>query len=257
MTAPPNDLFTLNDRVAVVTGAARGIGARIAAVLAEAGASVVVADLNYAAAERTAAALVAGGRTAHPLALDVSDESSVVEACAHVVADHGSPWLLVNNAGLQDRQLLLEATVAEWDRINAVNARGPFLMTRELGQAMATAGKGGRIVNIASNVLAGSLVKGQAAYAASKGALLALSSVSAFELAEHAITVNTILPGSVFTPGSMASTGPEFDGPAMRQAPFGLVEAREIGMAVLFFALPTARAITNQVLALDAGFSIT
>ncbi len=202
-------MFTLNDRVAVVTGAARGIGARIAAVLAEAGATVVVADLIYAAAERTAAALIAGGRTAHALALDVSDESSVVAACAHLVADHGVPWLLVNNAGLQDRQLLLQATVAEWDRINEVNVRGPFLMTRELGQAMATAGTGGRIVNIASNVLRGSLVKGQAAYAASKGALLALSSVSAFELAEHAITVNTILPGSVFTPGSMGSTGPD------------------------------------------------
>jgi NAD(P)-dependent dehydrogenase (short-subunit alcohol dehydrogenase family) len=134
-------MFTLHDRVAVVTGAARGIGARIAAVLAEAGASVVIADLNYAAAERTAAALVAGGWTAHALPLDVSDESSVVAACAQVVADHGAPWLLVNNAGLQDRQLLLDATVAEWDRINAVNARGPFLMTRELGQAMATAGK--------------------------------------------------------------------------------------------------------------------
>jgi NAD(P)-dependent dehydrogenase (short-subunit alcohol dehydrogenase family) len=129
------------------------------------------------------------------------------------VGDRGAPWLLVNNAGLQDRQLLLHATVAEWDRINAVNARGPFLMTRELGQAMATAGRGGRIVNIASNVLAGSLVKGQASYAASKGALLALSSVSAFELAEHSITVNTILPGPVFTPGSMASTGPELEGP--------------------------------------------
>jgi NAD(P)-dependent dehydrogenase (short-subunit alcohol dehydrogenase family) len=257
VTAPSNAMFTLHDRVAVVTGAARGIGARVAAVLAEAGATVVIADLNYTAAERTAAALVAGGWRAHALALDVSDESSVVAACAQVIADFGAPWLLVNNAGLQDRQLLLQATVTEWDRINAVNARGPFLMTRELGQAMVTAGRGGRIVNIASNVLRGSLVKGEAAYAASKGALLALSSVSAFELAEHAITVNTILPGSVFTPGSMASTGPELEGPAMRQAPFGLVEAREIGVAVLFFALPTARAITNQAIALDAGFSIT
>ena len=124
--------------------------------------------------------MVAGGWKAHALALDVSDESSVVAACAQVVADHGAPWLLVNNAGLQDRQLLLDATASEWDRINAVNARGP-----------------------------------------------------------------------------LASTGPEFEGPAMRQAPFGLVEAREIGVAVLFFALPTGRAITNQALALDAGFSIT
>lgn len=237
-------MFALDGKVAVVTGAARGIGARVAAVLAEAGATVVVADVNLPGAERTAASLTEAGWKASALALDVADESSVVEACATVVSQHGAPWLLVNNAAAQDRQLLLKATVAEWDRHNAVNARGPFLMTRELGQAMATGGHGGRIVNVASNVLRGSLVKGEAAYAASKGALLALSSVSAFELAEHGITVNTILPGSVFTPGSMSSRGPEFEGPAMRQAPFGLVEAREIGVAVLFFALPTSRAIT-------------
>ena len=250
-------MFTLNDRVAVVTGGARGIGARISAVLAEAGATVVVADIDYTGASRTAAAFTEAGWKAGAVALDVSDESSVTAACEEVVTDYGVPWLLVNNAGLQDRELLLTETVSEWDRIQAVNARGPFLMTRELGQAMASAGNGGRIVNIASNVLRGSLVKGEAAYAASKGALLALSNVSAFELAEHAITVNTILPGSVFTPGSMASRGPELEGPALRQAPFGLAEGREIGVAVLFFALPTARAITNQVLAIDGGFSIT
>lgn len=250
-------LFDLHGKVAVVTGAARGICARVAAVLAEAGATVVIADLNYTGAERTAATLTDAGWNAGAVELDVSDESSVVAACAKIVSEYGAPWLLVNNAALQDRQLLLKESVSQWDRINAVNARGPFLMTRELGQAMATAGNGGRVVNIASTVLRGSLVKGEAAYAASKGALLALSNVSAFELAEHGITVNMILPGSVFTPGSMGSRGPELEGPALRQAPFGHVESREIGVAVLFFALPTSRAITNQALAVDAGFSIT
>lgn len=241
----------------MITGAARGIGARVAAVLAEAGAMVVIADIDQSGAERTAAALVQAGWGAEAVTLDVADEASVEAAAAKIVADHGAPWLLVNNAGLQDRELLLKETVSQWDRLNAVNARGPFLMTREIGQAMAAEKRGGRIVNIASNALRGSLVKGEAAYAASKGALLALSNVSAFELAEHGITVNTILPGSVFTPGAMSSRGPELEGPALRQAPFGLVESREIGVAVLFFALPTSRAITNQVLAIDAGFSIT
>jgi NAD(P)-dependent dehydrogenase (short-subunit alcohol dehydrogenase family) len=257
VTVPSSATFSLDNRVAVVTGGARGIGARIAAVLAGAGATVVVADINHAGAERTAAALTEAGLRAAAVGIDVADEKSVTDACATIVADFGVPWLLVNNAGLQDRELLLQETVEAWDRINGVNARGAFLVTRELGRAMATGGHGGRIVNIASNVLRGSLVRGEAAYAASKGALLALSSVSAFELAEHAITVNTILPGSVFTPGSMGSRGPEPEGPAMRQAPFGLVDARDIGVAVLFFALPTSRAITNQVLAVDGGFSIT
>ncbi|WP_263998394.1 SDR family NAD(P)-dependent oxidoreductase [Mycobacterium yunnanensis] len=240
-----------------MTGGARGIGARVAAVLAEAGATVIVADIDYTGAQRTAAAFVEGGLAAHAVCVDVSDESSVMAFCVNLVSEHGTPWLLVNNAGLQDREVLFKETVAQWDRINAVNARGAFLMTRELGQAMAIAGGGGRIVNIASNVLRGSLIKGEAAYAASKGALLALSSVSAFELSEHAITVNTILPGSVFTPGSMGSRGPQLEGPALRQAPFGLVDGRQIGTAVLFFALPISRGITNQALAVDAGFSIS
>ena len=166
------------------------------------------------------------------------------------------PWVLVNNAGLQDREFLLEATAAEWDRINAVNARGPFLTIRELARAMVSAGTGGRIVNIASNVLRGSIIKGLAAYAASKGALVALSQASAFELVEHGITVNTVLPGGVMTPGAINAKGPITEGPATRPQPLGLVDPREIGAAVLFFATPAARAITNQVLAVDGGFSV-
>ena len=120
----------------------------------------------------------------------------------------GTPWVLVNNAGIQDRQLLLEGTAEEWDRMNAVNARGPFLMIREIGRAMAAQGAGGRIINIATAGLRGSIVKGLAAYVGSKGALLALSRASAFELAEHKITVNTVLPGAVATPGARSAKGP-------------------------------------------------
>jgi NAD(P)-dependent dehydrogenase (short-subunit alcohol dehydrogenase family) len=164
---------------------------------------------------------------------------------------------LVNNAALQDREFLLEADASHWDRIHTVNARGVFLMTREIGKAMVAAGRGGRIVNIASNALRGGLVKGLAAYTASKGAVVALSRVSAFELAEHQITVNTILPGAVITPGAINAKGPLTEGPATRPTPFGFQEPREIGAAVLFFASDPARTITNQVLAIDGGFSIT
>jgi NAD(P)-dependent dehydrogenase (short-subunit alcohol dehydrogenase family) len=257
MTTSPSQMFTLDARVAVVTGGASGIGAGIAAVLAEAGATVVIADRDHRSAEREAATLTQAGGKAGAVVLELSDESSVISACSEIIAEYGVPWLLVNNAGLQDRELLLEGTTFEWDRVNAVNARGPFLTTREVARAMASAGTGGRIVNIASNVLRGSIVKGLAAYAASKGALLALSNASAFELAEHGITVNTILPGAVITPGAMAATGPAPEGPAVRPTPFGLVDAREIGAAVLFFASSAARPITNQVLAVDGGFSVT
>ena len=252
-----NALFSLAGRVTVVTGGANGIGAGIADVLADAGASVVIADYDRDGADGRVAALTDAGLSAVAVSVDLADEASVVAAGATIGETIGVPWLLVNNAALQDRELLLEAGAAHWDRIHAVNARGAFLMTREIAKQMAEGGRGGRIVNIASNALRGGLVKGLAAYASSKGAMEALSRVSAFELAEHQITVNTILPGAVITPGAIKATGPLTAGPATRPTPFGFQEPREIGAAVLFFASDSARAITNQVLAIDGGFSIS
>ena len=249
--------FDLEAKVAIVTGGGGGIGAGIAAVLAEAGAMVVIADRDEAAARRLAATLKERGHRADALHVDLADESSIVRACAQVISRHGAPWALVNNAGVQDRELLLESTAGEWDRTNAINARGPFLMTREIARTMAAGGRGGRIVNIGSAALVGSLVKGLAAYAASKGALLGLSRASAFELVDHAITVNAVLPGGVATPGAIAAKGPAAEGPARRRPPLGTCEPRDIGAAVLFFASPAARYITNQVLTVDGGWSVT
>lgn len=249
--------FDLHDRLTIVTGGASGIGAGIAATLAEAGARVVIADRDADAAARVVAELQAQGHRASACALDLADEASIVRACAEIVANQGTPWLLVNNAGLQDRELLLDATSAEWDRIHAVNARGPFLMTREIARAMVAGGEGGRIVNIASNSARAPSVNGLASYAASKGALLTLSMTSAFELVEHGITVNTVLPGGVMTPGAMGARGPATAGPGRRRPPLGMCEPRDIGAAVLFFATPAARYITRQELMVDAGHSLT
>jgi NAD(P)-dependent dehydrogenase (short-subunit alcohol dehydrogenase family) len=253
----PASAFSLSGKLALITGGASGIGAGIAALLAEAGASVVIADVNQSNAGREAAALTRAGHSAAAVHMDLAVEESIVQGCAWVVGQHGAPWILVNNAGLQDRQLLLEATAAEWDRMNNVNARGPFLLTREIGRAMVAAGAGGRIINIASAALVGSIIKGLAAYASSKGALYALTRASALELVEHGITVNTVLPGGVATPGAIGATGPPVEGPARRRPPLGVCEPRDIAAAVLFFATPAARYITNQVLAVDGGFSVT
>lgn len=251
------DLFGLTGRVAVVTGAASGIGVGIARVLALAGATVVLADIDHGEAERHATVLAAAGHTAVAVPVDLSEEASITEACARIHESVGVPWLLVNNAALQDREPLLEATAYDWDRIHKVNARGAFLMTREIARAMVGARQGGRIINIASNALRGGLIRGLVSYASSKGALAALSLATAFELAEYAITVNTILPGAVITPGAINAKGPLSDGPATRKTPFGFQEPDEIGAAVLFFASPAARPITNQVLAVDGGFSVS
>jgi NAD(P)-dependent dehydrogenase (short-subunit alcohol dehydrogenase family) len=249
--------FHLGGKVALVTGGASGIGTGITAVLAEAGATVVIADRDREGGLREAAQLMAAGRKAGSVCMDLADEASIVRGCAEVIDEFGVPWVLVNNAGLQDRELLLEGTAAQWDRMNAVNGRGPFLTTREIARAMVASGGGGRIVNIASAALIGSLVRGLSAYAGSKGALVALSRASAFELAEHAITVNTILPGGVATPGAINAKGPPPEGPARRRPPLGLCDPRDMGAAVLFFASPAARAVTNQVLAVDGGWSLT
>jgi NAD(P)-dependent dehydrogenase (short-subunit alcohol dehydrogenase family) len=257
MSAASPDMFDLSGRVALVTGGASGIGAGIVEALAAAGAQVVIADIDEQRARQQAAALERAGCRAAAVSLDLGDERSVVRCCEDVASRWGAPWIVVNNAGLQDRELLLDCTAAQWDRMNAVNARGPFLMTREAARAMIAAGQGGRIVNIASAALIGSIVKGHAAYAASKAALLGLGRATALELVEHAITVNTVLPGGVATPGAIQSKGPVPEGPARRRPPLGMCEPRDIGAAVLFFASPAARYITNQVLAVDGGWSLT
>ncbi len=250
--------FSLAGKAALVTGGASGIGAGIAAMLAEAGARVIIADRDAAGAARVARELEQAGLSAGAVHVDLADEASIVRVCAEIIAAHGAPWVLVNNAGLQDRELLLEGTAAEWDRMNAVNARGPYLMTREIGRAMAARGEGGRIVNIATAGLRGSVVRGLGAYVASKGALAALTRISAFELAEFGITVNTVLPGAVSTPGARDAKGPPADGPARRALPLAKIcEPADIAAAVYFFASPAARYITNQEIAVDAGFSVS
>lgn len=257
MSEGPQHLFDLTGQVAIVTGSASGLGVGIARILAEAGAFVVAADIADAEAAAQVDLLLADGLPAAAMGLDIGDEASIVAFCEAVVARHGAPAILVNNAGLQDRQLLVEATAEEWDRINRVNARGPFLLTREVARRMIDAGNGGRIINVASASLTGQIVTGLASYTASKGAVLGLSRASALELAPHGITVNVVHPGGVITPGSMQAKGPPTEGPARRPPPLGRCEPQDIGAAVLFFASSAGRFVTNQVLNVDGGFSVT
>jgi NAD(P)-dependent dehydrogenase (short-subunit alcohol dehydrogenase family) len=249
---------TLDGKIAFVTGAASGIGVGIAEALAQAGAAIVIADRDHANAMGIVAELTSAGHQAQFTMLDLVDEASIVNAISQTIKSIGTPWILVNNAGIQDRELLSEGTTEMWDRAHAINARAPFLLTRELSRAMISKGDGGRIINIASCVLRGQVIKGLTAYAGSKGSISALTKASSFELAEHAITVNTILPGAVKTTGSMEAQGPSAEGPGRRPGLLApMCEPKDIGAAVAFFASRAARYITNQEIAVDAGFSIS
>jgi len=130
-------------------------------------------------------------------------------------------------------------------------------MTREIAKAMVAAGRGGRIVNIASNAVRGGLIKGLGAYTSSKGAVLELSRVSAFELAEHQITVNTVLPGAVITPGAINAKGPLSAGPATSRHHSAFKSPAKSALRYCFSHLTRPRPVTNQVLAVDGGFSIS
>jgi NAD(P)-dependent dehydrogenase (short-subunit alcohol dehydrogenase family) len=252
-----NDYFNLSGKSAIVTGGASGIGAGIAEVLGRAGATVVIADIDETRARDQAAVMTEEGLKAATVHLDLAIEASIVNACAHIIDRFGTPWLLVNNAGLVDREMLLDGTTDVWDRVLAVNARGPYFMSREIGRAMAASRAGGRIVNIASAAVIGALCKGHAAYASSKSALEGLTRASALDLVEHSITVNTVLPGGVVTPGSMARQEVAPQGPGCRPPPLGICEPRDIGGAVLYFASALAARVTNQTLAVDGGWSIS
>jgi NAD(P)-dependent dehydrogenase (short-subunit alcohol dehydrogenase family) len=179
-------------RPALVTGAARGIGRAIAARLVRDGAPVVLLDRDPAVAD-TAAELGATGW----VVADVSDPAEVRRAVADTLDCLGGLWALVNNAGIFGKTPLLEIDPAEWDEVMAVNARSVLLTTQAVAPAMIAAG-GGRIVNL-SSMAAKAGTPGEAAYAASKAAVMALTRIAAAELGPHGITVNCVCPGYVLT----------------------------------------------------------
>lgn len=244
--------FSLSGKVAVVTGAASGIGAAIAEAFAARGARVALLDRNLDAA-RTLAATLTG---AHAVACDVTDSASVDAAVAEVQTAMGGIDILVNSAGIVDLAPAEDISAAAWDRTIAVNLTGSFLMAQSVGRAMIERGKGGRIVNLASQ--AGSVaIDGHVAYCASKFAIIGVTKTLALEWGRHGITVNSISPTVVLTDlGRKAWDGPK--GEAMKALiPTGrFAEPHEIASAAVFLASDESAMINGADLLVDGGYTV-
>jgi NAD(P)-dependent dehydrogenase (short-subunit alcohol dehydrogenase family) len=250
------EMFGLAGEVAVITGAGAGLGEEIASQLARAGASVVIADVRSDAADSVASDLRSRGHVALAVEADVAEESSVIALFERVEAELGGVTVLVNNAGVYPAKLLVEMSVTEWDRVQAINLRGAFLCCREAVRSLQARSRPGRIVNVSSISALHPPLMGQTAYSASKAGLTMLTKTLALEVAGDGILVNAVLPGGVMT--DRRPTG-GLGGPAAQPGRWllGVAHPSKHAAAVLFLASPAASHMTGELLVVDGGFLIS
>lgn len=243
----------LTGKVAVVTGAGRGIGAAIAGAFAGAGADIVVADLNNESAQQTADRLTSLGRRALAVRVDVGVPLEVSQLFNIVRAEFDRLDILVNNAGIWFRKPFLEISDSEWDLVLTTNLKGTFLCTQEAARIMMPQ-KDGCIINIASH--AGLFYsRGQGAhYAASKAGIIQLTRVLAFELGPFRIRTNAIAPGGINTAASPAVKPEATLDQESGSNPLGRRgEPEDVAHAALFLASPMASFMTGQTLVVNGG----
>lgn len=249
----------VKDRVAIVTGAAMGIGKGIATVLSREGAKVAVADVNAEEGQRTVEALKRGGGDALFVRTDVADEAQVRALVDQTVDRFGSLSILVNNAAIGVYTPVHETTLEAWERCLRVNLTGPFLCAKYALPHLRAAGRAA-IVNIAS-VHAYQNVGGTAPYAASKGGLAALTRVMAIDYARDGIRVNAICPGWVYTPliERIFRESGDFEGMkrtvTQRQLLGRLGTPEDIGNAVLYLVSDESGFVTGTSLFVDSGLT--
>lgn len=249
-------LYDLKGKVALVTGGAEGMGKETCRYLASAGATVAVADINEPWARATAEEIVAAGGEAKAYEVDLVQESSVVSMIDAVRRELGRLDILVNVAGLQDREMLEATTLELWDKLHNVNLRGSFLTIREAARVMRADGNGGRIVNISSMGSVHPVFGGLVAYNSSKSGVNGLTRNAAYELAKDGITVNAVLPGNTTTAGQARSPGPPVDPEMIKHMlpPLGRTgKPSDIASAILFLVCPASEWITGQTLIVDGG----
>ena len=254
MTSKARVDFKLEGRVAVVTGAAQGIGAACAERLARDGASVALWDIDDAQGQQLADSLSAGGALASFIHCDVSNKAEVDAAVAATVSAFGGIDALVNNAGIFRAADFLDVTEADWDAVIAVNLKGSFLVGQAVAREMVKAG-GGAIVNMRSvnGVMA---IPTIASYNASKGAINQLTRVMALSLADHGIRVNAVAPGTIATElANRAVLGSEeASARIMSRTPLRrLGEPDEVAEVVAFLLSSASSYMTGEIVHVDGG----
>ncbi|MEK7594320.1 MAG: SDR family NAD(P)-dependent oxidoreductase [Patescibacteria group bacterium] len=262
-----NELLSLQGKVAVVTGAAKGIGAAIAYRLAEAGATVLVTDIDIDGAQKLADELVAKGWKAQALAADVSDEANIKVVVDTCVNELGGLDIFVNNAGIYPAEPIADMSLDDFDKVLRINLEGVFLAIKHASEFMKK-NKSGKIINITSiDALHPSMV-GLAHYDASKHGLWGLTKNAALELAQYNIQVNAIAPGGVATPGvaAMQQAAPAADAETLRKQTEAFMakipmhrmgEPDEIGMVTLFLASDMSSYMTGSQIVVDGGALLT
>jgi 3-oxoacyl-[acyl-carrier protein] reductase len=258
-----SEAFDLTDRVALVTGAGRGLGRAISARLAEAGATVVCADIDHGTATETASMIRSDGHRAAPVQLDVTRRADVEALVEQIVADQGHLDVMVNNAAIIVDGLVLDTSEEELDRVLAVNFKGVFFGCQAAGRAMVRQGSGS-IINLASGAIdipTPSLV----CYATAKAAVAQLSRTLAMELAPQRVRVNAIAPGWIDTPMNERharradGTLDEAQQAAYREqraklSPMNMAgEPDDIAFAALYLASPAAKFVTGIVMRPNGG----
>ncbi len=244
----------LEGQVAIVTGAARGLGRVISVGVAAAGATVVAVDLDAEGAQATAETIISRGGSALALSVDVADERSVQEMAEAAVRQFGRIDILVNNAAIYgglERKPFTDISVEEWDRVIAVNLRGPWLCARAVFPAMRDKHHG-RIVNIASAVFFSGSPK-WAHYVSSKGGVIGLTRALATEVGIHGITVNAVAPGFTMTEASRALIEDAEHYGVERGAIKRAEVPEDVVGTVVFLASPDSEFLTGQTIVVDGG----
>lgn len=247
--------FSLDGRVALVTGANRGIGRGLVDALASAGATVAVAARTRRDAEVVAAEVSAAGGNATAHALDVSDVASIQQAVDEIVDHHGRIDVLVANAGLGANHPAVDVSEQDWDEMMDVNAKGLFFTAQAVGRVMLTQGSG-RIVAISSQAsLVG--IRDHAVYCASKGAVNQIVRVLALEWGAGGVTVNAVAPTFIYTPGTAERLDdPEYLAAVVDRIPMGHVGTiADVAGAVVYLASDAAAMVNGTILPVDGGWT--